>query len=124
MTVEILTIIASSSLLAIIVKEVFEIIKHQRDRKEQKEDGEKLDIVQRLERIEKQNTANSEASKYLLYDKIRHLAEKHIAEGEITFDDRSMLHKMHNVYHFELDGNGDLDTLMAEVDKLPLKKVA
>jgi hypothetical protein len=32
-----------------------------------------------------------------------------------------MLHKMHNVYHDGLGGNGDLDSLMSNVDELPLK---
>ena len=46
---------------------------------------------------------------------------KNFSEGAVDYDDRRLLHKMHHNYHTELGGNGDLDAIMAEVDKLPLK---
>lgn len=39
----------------------------------------------------------------------------------IDFDDRRRLNDMHSCYHNGLGGNGDLDTLMEEVNSLPLK---
>ena len=58
---------------------------------------------------------------YLELDKIKSLGMHYIAEREIDYDDRRLLHKMHDNYHNALGGNGDLDAIMAEVDKLPLK---
>ena len=96
------------------------------DRAEQKkEDAEKLAALQteeRLKTIEAKTDAQSEALKFILYDRIRYLALAYIADGEIDFDDRRILHDMHRSYHSGLHGNGDLDILMNDVNGLPLKK--
>lgn len=95
------------------------------DKAEEKADDEKkiaaLKIDERLKEIERQNDVQREAMKYILYDRIRFLGQAYIAEGEIDFDDRRILHNMHNIYHNGLEGNGDLDELMQDVDALPLK---
>lgn len=95
------------------------------DRAEQKAENEKCKeekkIEQRLESIEEKTNAQSEALKFILYDRIRYLGQAYIAEGEIDFDDRRILNNMHSSYHNGLNGNGDLDDLMAEVHHLPLK---
>lgn len=80
---------------------------------------------------DKQDTAKAEADAklqaiargvmFLELDKIKFLGLKYISEGVVDYDDRRLLHKMHHNYHTELGGNGDLDAIMAEVDKLPLK---
>lgn len=67
-------------------------------------------------------SALKEALMYILYDRIRHLCMTYIRAGEISFDERRMLHKMHGVYHDRLGGNGDLDALMDGVNELPLKQ--
>lgn len=96
------------------------------DKAEQKkEDAEKQEALQtekRLKAIEAKTDAQSEALKYILYDRIRYLGQAYIADEEIDFDDRRILNDMHRSYHCGLCGNGDLDTLMAEVNRLPLKK--
>ena len=56
------------------------------------------------------------------YDRIRHLGQKYIADGSVDFDDRRILNQMHKSYHDGLGGNGDLDNIMGEVNKLPLRK--
>lgn len=58
--------------------------------------------------------------KVSLLDRIQHLGRSYLKVGEIDFDDRRRLHQMHTAYH-NLGGNGDLDTLMEDVDELPLK---
>lgn len=58
----------------------------------------------------------------ILMDRIRYLGQKYIADEEVDFDDRHLLHEMHSVYHNTLGGNGDLDILMEEVNDLPLKR--
>lgn len=96
------------------------------DRAEEKDEYEQkqrdLKMEDRLTSIEKKMDAQNEAMKYVLYDRIRYLGQAYIAEGEIDFDDRRILNNMHHSYHFGLRGNGDLDTLMNEVNHLPLKR--
>ena len=106
---------------AAVVKLIGDRFAFRRERKAKKEDQASLDYEGRLKTIEAKTDAQSEALKYLLYDRIRYLGQAYIKDGEIDFDDRRILNDMHRAYHNGLDGNGDLDTLMKEVNKLPLK---
>lgn len=72
-------------------------------------------------RAMKELSAIEEAIRYILYDRIRYLGGSFLRSEEIDFDDRRNLNNMHSVYHEKLGGNGDLDILMDEVNKLPLK---
>lgn len=89
-------------------------------RAKKKDDGDQ-NIEDRLTAMEQQNANQSEALKFILYDRIRFLGQAYIAEGKIDFDDRRILNSMHKVYHNGLNGNGDLDELMKAVNALPLK---
>lgn len=115
-------ILLSSGVLVAVIEGVREYFSWRRNRKAAKEDKADLHTEERLEAIEKKTDAQSEALKYILYDRIRYLGQAYIAEGEIDFDDRRILNDMHRSYHSGLNGNGDLDVLMKEVNKLPLKK--
>ena len=76
----------------------------------------------KAEETEDENiTAFRTALKWVLYDRIRYLGQAYIHDGMVDFDDRRILHEMHQCYHNGLGGNGDLDSLMNEVNKLPLK---
>lgn len=114
--------IISSGATTTIIQCFREWLAWRRDRKAKKEDTEERNTDQRLEDIETKTDAQSEALKYIIYDRIRYLGQAYIAEAEIDFDDRRILNGMHKSYHYGLGGNGDLDTLMAEVNKLPLKQ--
>lgn len=114
--------VIGSSALAVVISGIFEALRWRRERKAKKEDAAELRIEERLEKMETQNKAQSEALKYILFDRIRHLGQAYIAEGEIDFDDRRILNSMHTVYHSGLNGNGDLDNLMGEVNALKLKR--
>ena len=116
-----------------VIEGIRQALKWRRTRKAQMEDKAEakeeykqkqadLKTEERLEAIEKKTDAQSEAIKYILYDRIRYLGQAYIAEREIDFDDRRILNDMHHSYHFGLKGNGDLDTLMEEVNHLPLKR--
>lgn len=59
--------------------------------------------------------------KMLLYDRIKQRGKEYISRGSITADELEDLTEMHRIYHFDLDGNGFLDTLMNNVQKLPIK---
>lgn len=128
----IISVISGGAVVAII-EGVREALKWRRQRKATKEDRAEekeeyrqhqadLKIQERLQIIETQLKAQSEAMKYVLYDRIRYLGQAYISEGEIDFDDRRILNDMHRSYHSGLCGNGDLDVLMQEVNHLPLKK--
>ena len=105
-----------------VIEGLKEWLRWRRDRKAKKEDNAELNLEGRLSLMETQNTAQIEALKYLLFDKIRHLGQKYIAKEEIDFDERRILNSMHSVYHNGLGGNGDLDNLMDEVNSLKLKR--
>lgn len=130
---DILVAVLSGGAVVAVIEGIREALKWRRTRKAQKEDKAEakeeyqqkqadLKTEERLEAIEKKTDAQSEAIKYILYDRIRYLGQAYIAEAEIDFDDRRILNDMHHSYHFGLKGNGDLDTLMEEVNHLPLKR--
>lgn len=80
-------------------------------------------INRRLNRKEKLNDrecAQTKALRYIMLYIIQERAEKYIAAAKITLDERRSLHKWHKLYHDGLGGNGDADTLMVQIDKLPL----
>lgn len=91
-------------------------------RLERAAENEKNKAENRLLAIEIKVDALTEGMKYVLYDRIRFLAQEYISNGEVDFDDRRILGNMHRSYHNGLAGNGDLDILMREVNSLPLKR--
>jgi hypothetical protein len=108
--------------------------KFKAERKAQKEDRaeEKVDKIGELTKAVKdlqtdfdeqgqQLDALRGAMKCVLLDRIIHLGQKYIDEGEVDFDDRKRLRDMHTSYHQGLKGNGDADAIMKAVDALPLK---
>jgi len=94
----------------------------QRRRKAEKEDRQSMDVEQEITDLKQAVAAIKDGMKFVLYDRIRFLGQAYIADGEIDFDDRRILNAMHKSYHNGLDGNGDLDVLMGEVNRLPLKR--
>lgn len=62
------------------------------------------------------------ALRILLYDRIKYLGRCYIEQGFIIADDLEDIVAMHKCYHDDLDGNGFLDTLMAQVKALPIRK--
>lgn len=78
-------------------------------RKWKKEDAEKIDpnLVKAL----------VESQKVMMVDRIRYLGGHYIQTGEISLEEKETLHEMHKAYR-ALGGNGHLDTVMEEVDKL------
>lgn len=63
---------------------------------------------------------NNKALRYLMLYIIQERAKQHIKEKCISLDDRRSLHHWHDLYHNGLGGNGDADSLMDQVDQLPL----
>lgn len=114
---------------AAVIKLIDNVVQWYLQRKAAKEDAKISDDKVELKKI-KQWEKNMEdkvdalvnADKYILFDRIRYLGQKYVADDEVDFDDRRILRQMHDVYHNELGGNGDLDELMKAVNALPLKQ--
>ena len=75
-----------------------------------------------LKVLKTSDTAQAEALRLILLDRVLYLGRGYIKAGEISYDDRRRFHAMHNCYHSGLGGNGDADLVVAAVDELPLKK--
>ena len=118
---EYLLAVLSGGAAVAVIEGVREALKWRRERRAVLSDRHALRIDERFLALERQNGIQSEALKYILYDRIRYLGSQYIERGEIDFDDRRILNAMHGVYHEGLKGNGDLDTLMAQVNSLRLK---
>ena len=93
-----------------LISQLGEGIRQKRKRKYDKTDEKDADIK-----------ALKTGLKWVIYDRIRFLGQNYITSGKVDFDDRRILNEMHTCYHDGLGGNGDLDNLMHEVNKLPLK---
>ena len=79
---------------AAIINGINERKMHKLKRQDAKEDNEALETEKRLKAIEAKTDAQSEALKFILYDRIRYLGQAYIAESEIDFDDRRVLNEM------------------------------
>jgi hypothetical protein len=58
------------------------------------------------------------ADRTILYDRIKHLAKTYIRRGWISVEEYEDLKRMHKVYHDDLQGNGFLDSIMENVDRI------
>lgn len=58
-----------------------------------------------------------DAQKLLMLDRVKHLGKRYIERGEISFEDKENVIEMHNAYK-RLGGNGHLDMVMSEIEKL------
>lgn len=106
---------------AAIVKLLDNLLQWRLDRKAKREDTKQKDTEQWREDTDRKINALVDGQKSILLDRIQYLGRAYLWEGEIDFNDRRRLHMMHTSYH-NLNGNGDLDTLMSDVDDLPLKE--
>ena len=119
--------IVGGSCGAAIVAGLFGLITWRLNRKAQKEDRaadkQTVDCAARgreIEELRGRVDALIVAERESLYDRIKYLAKAHIKKGWISVEDYEDLKRMHHVYHDPamLNGNGFLDALMSDVDKL------
>lgn len=83
------------------------------DRKEDKEDS-------REDKNDEKLTAVVAALKVLMVERVRWLGGKYINANSITLTDKETLEDMYTSYK-ELGGNGHLETIMGEIENLPVK---
>lgn len=110
---------------AAIVGGVFGLIQWKQKRKAQKEDNaEQIKVAecaargQEIKTLEAKVNALMIADRTILYDRIKHLAKSYIKQKWISVEEYEDLKRMHKVYHDDLNGNGFLDEIMTEVNKL------
>lgn len=94
---------------------------HKEDKKEEKEEGRRTETDERIDELFKRVEALVYAQKVTMIDRVKWLGRGYIANGEITLSDKDHLKEMHKAYK-GLGGNGDLDTVMSEVDRLKIKE--
>lgn len=97
------------SAVAALINQIGESIRQKRKRKYDKDDS-----------VSAEMDAVKKALRWVLFDRIRYLGLSYIAEKKISFEDRRILNEMHKSYH-ELEGDGDLDNLMKDVNSIPLR---
>ena len=110
---ELLIAFVAGGSVSAIVNGVSTYIMYKSQRKDNKED-EKEDETDCIKK----------ALRYIMLYIIQDRAEEYIRRGEITIEERRSLHKWHDLYHHGLDGNGDADLLMGEVDTLNVKVIS
>lgn len=89
------------------------------NRKWQKEDR-KLVTKADLEAINAKLDALTENQKVISVERIRARVKECIVDGHVDLDDKENIKEMHDSYH-KLGGNGHLDAVMDELEKLPVK---
>lgn len=113
-------LIIASGIIGLIFGFVQQITLWKLNRKAAKEDKAEFNIEERIRALEDKVTGLSIGQKSILHDRIKWLGMGYIAAHCIDIDDRRDLIEMHKAYHAN-GGNGNLDMLMEEVEKLPLK---
>ncbi len=74
-----------------------------------------------LKRIDEEMKLVKAMSLGALYDRARHLGEKYIEKGFVTMQEYSDWHKyLYQPYH-EAGGDGTIDKIKKELDKLPIE---
>jgi hypothetical protein len=119
---EVLIALISGGAVVAVIEGIKEALRFRREQKAKKSNENVLNTQEWRKSTDKKLDNLTEGLRYVLYDRIRYLAQSYIAEGCVDFDDRRILNLMHQSYHAGLDGNGDLDNLMGEVNHLPLKR--
>ena len=113
-------LIIASGIIGLIFGFVQQITMWKLNRKASKEDKAEFNIEERIKALEDKVTGLSIGQKSILHDRIKWLGMGYVASHCIDIDDRRDLIEMHKAYHAN-GGNGNLDMLMEEVEKLPLK---
>ena len=113
-------LIIASGIIGLVFTFGQQLIMWKLNRKAAKEDRAQTNIEERINALEEKVDSLSIGQKSILHDRIKWLGMGYIAARAIDIDDRRDLIEMHRAYHAN-GGNGNLDMLMEEVEKLPLK---
>lgn len=78
-------------------------------------------ILAMLKKADRDRKHNAEASRALLYDKLKYLCEKYIAQEGMGIEDCRNLEVLYQAYK-DLDGNGFIRRLYLRAMELPIRK--
>jgi len=135
--IEVLKVIGSAivaaavTMLTLVLKRKWEK-QDKKDATEQKIDNIAAQLVSINEKVDKlsaeldkevaktdlKNRCLQAGLREMLYDRIKYLCRKYIADGKIREEEFKSLNRMWSVYHEDLNGNGYLDGEMEEIKKL------
>lgn len=77
------------------------------------------ELEDKIDNIEDRLGGLERAQKITMHERIKRLAAKYCEVGKISFDDFEIIKQMHSIYHNDLHGNGFLDSVMEDVERLP-----
>ena len=124
-----LPLILSSSAIASAVAGIFVLLGKRADRKareqerqEDKADKQDVELAQKVKDLIKLVEKLHRGQSAFLYDRIKYLCLRYIGEKCITGEELEDLLDLHVVYQNDLDGNGTLDTFIAQVKSLQIVK--
>lgn len=100
---EVLTAVIGSSALTALVSSVCTYVFNKKQRADEKQDSVALGV------------------QMLMYHELKLLGKEYISQGFISSEDLEDYVRMHEVYHGPLEGNGFLDSLLAQVKRLPIR---
>lgn len=66
----------------------------------------------------KTETGENQGIRWLLQDRLEHLARKYLADGVVTYEELKNWNKGHYIYHEILGGNGDLNNVKSALEEL------
>lgn len=75
-------------------------------------------LVSRRAERRRNETGESQGMRWLLQDRLEHLAKHYLERGVISYDELQNWNKGHHIYHDLLDGNGDLNILKSSITNL------
>ena len=80
--------------------------------------GASTAIVTAIINARKKETGESQGIKWLMQDRLEHVALAYMAKGAITYDEWKNWNRGHYIYHDLLGGNGDLDPLKESLARM------
>lgn len=83
--------------------------------------GASTAIVTAIINAKKKETGESQGIRWLMQDRLEHVALAYMAKGSITHDEWKNWNKGHYIYHELLGGNGDLDPLKEALSTMDAK---
>lgn len=83
--------------------------------------GASTAIVTAIINAKKKETGEAQGIRWLMQDRLEHVALAYMAKGTITHDEWKNWNKGHYIYHELLGGNGDLDPLKEALCKMDAK---
>lgn len=75
-------------------------------------------ILNRRAEAKKKETGESQGIRWLMQDRLEHVALAYMSKGEITYDELKNWNRGHHIYHDLLGGNGDLDALKKTLQEI------